>query len=398
MLTSSYPKYPGDITAPFIESIARGVAGRGHDVDLVLPQHPELDRSDEGALRFFPFDYPAPAAWPRWGYAESLEADVQLRGEAIALAPFVAAAQRAAFAERIGSRRYDVVHAHWLVPNAAFVADIAAVERMPVVISLHGSDVAIAERVAAARFFARRALEWAGFVTACSGDLRARVVALGADPARVRTVPYGVDTEFFAPQRRPLGPPFARQHQDRLLVLALGRLVEKKGFEHLVAAAAQLDDIEVVIVGDGDLRAPLQAASQRLGDGRVRLIGALDREQAAAALASADVTVVPSVIDRGGNVDGLPNVLVEAMASGSAIVASRVAGIPDVIVDGENGLLVEPGRPEAIVAALCRLRDPTLRERLGRGARQAAVSRLTWTVACAAFEECYAEARALQAH
>jgi len=112
MLTSSYPKYPGDVTAPFIESIARGIVSRGHDVDLVLPEHPELDRSDEAGLRFFPFDYAAPAAWPRWGYAESLDADVQLRRQVIALAPFVAAAQRAAFAQRLRTRRYDVVHAH----------------------------------------------------------------------------------------------------------------------------------------------------------------------------------------------------------------------------------------------------------------------------------------------
>ncbi len=389
MVTSSYPKYPGDVTAPFIESIAQGIASRGHDVDLVLPQHPELDQSDERGLRFFPFDYPAPAAWPRWGYAESLEADIQLRGEAIALAPFVAAAQRAAFARRIESRRYDVVHVHWLVPNAAFIADIAAVERIPMVISLHGSDVSVAERIAPARFFARRALDGASFVTACSGDLRGRAVALGADPARVRTVPYGVDTAFFAPERRGSRPSVARQHPDRLLVLAVGRLVEKKGFKHLVAAAAQRDDVEVVIVGDGDLRAPLEAASRRLADGRVRLVGALDRDSTADALAAADVTVIPSVVDRSGNVDGLPNVLVEAMASGGAIVASRLAGIPDVVVDGENGLLVEPGRPEAIAEALGRLRDPALRERLGRAARQTAVARLTWSVACQAFEECY---------
>ena len=91
----------------------------------------------------------------------------------------------------------------------------------------------------------------------------------------------------------------------------------------------------------------------------------------AAALAAADIVVVPSVVDRAGNVDGLPNVLLEAMAAGRAVIASRVAGIPDVVTDGVDGILVERGgRRAALAAALARLAgDPALRQRLGASAR-----------------------------
>src|SRR5688572_13382489 len=144
MVTSSYPKFPGDVTAPFIEAIARGVAARGHEVDVVLPAHPDLRRSASEPVRFFPYEYAPRPEWSRWGYAQSLRADVGLRGVAWLLAPLAAVALRAAVASRLAARRYDVAHVHWVVPNAALVADVVAAHAAPLVVSLHGSDVFVA--------------------------------------------------------------------------------------------------------------------------------------------------------------------------------------------------------------------------------------------------------------
>ncbi len=397
MITSSYPKFPGDVTAPFIESIARGVAARGHRVDVVLPHHPDLRRGPDEPVAFYPYRYAPLGAWNLWGYAQSLEADVKVRRLVYALAPLVALALRRAVGERLLGRRYDVVHAHWVVPNAAFVADLVRSSRTPLVVSLHGSDVFLAERFGPARALAQRAFDAAGAVTACSADLARRALILGAAPERTRTVPYGVDAVAFSPRRRDealrsrLGVP-----EDALFVLALGRLVEKKGFRYLVEAARQVAGIQVVIAGEGDLRGDLEALARESG-APVRFPGALDRETMAATLAEADVVAVPSVVDGAGNVDGLPNALLEALAAGRAVVASRVAGIPDVVEDGRNGLLVAEKDAGALAAALDRLaREPALREALGRAARERAASSLGWDGAARAFEECYAQAEALE--
>ena len=397
-LTSSYPKHPGDVTAPFIEEIARALRGRGHAVDVVLPHHPDLRRPDEPGLRFFPYRYAPRDAWSRWGYAQSLERDVRVRPEVYALLPLAALALRRAVADRLERERYDAVHAHWVVPNAALVSDIVRLSRAPLVISLHGSDVFLAERFAPARALARRAFASAGAVTACSDDLHRRSLALGASPGRIRTVPYGVDTGAFAPRpgapevRARLGVP-----QDAFLVLAVGRLVEKKGFAQLVEASARTGGVRVVIAGEGDLRGALESQVRASG-APVTLTGALPREQVAAALSAADVVVVPSVVDGAGNVDGLPNVLLEAMAAGRPLVASRVAGIPQVVEDGRNGLLVPPGDARALAEALRRLlREPETRARLGEEARRTAVRELSWEVAARRFEEAYAQAAALDA-
>jgi glycosyltransferase involved in cell wall biosynthesis len=397
MLASSYPKFPGDVTAPFIESIARAVAARGHGVDVLVPHHPELRRPAGEPVRVFEYHYAPHEDWSRWGYAQSLESDVRVRRSIYLLAPLVAFALRRALSSLLGGRRYDVVQAHWVVPSAAMVTDIVAAHRVPFVVSVHGSDIFLAERSPTIGAFARNAFERAARVTACSDDLRRRAVRLGAAEARTLTVPYGVDAAVFgsapaAGVRERLGtPPGAR------LVLAIGRLVEKKGLATLVDAAAGLAGVHVAVAGGGDLRESLAARIRELG-APVRLVGPLDRGAVAEALAAADIVAVPSVVDRAGNVDGLPNTLLEAMAAGRAVVASRVAGIPDVITDGVNGLLVPPGDVEALRTALGRLAaDDALRARLGRAARATAIEGHGWDAAARRFEECYAAAAALDA-
>jgi len=398
MVTSSYPLFPGDVTAPFIEEIARGVAGRGHRVDVVLPHHPRLARGAHEPVRFFPYRYAPFDSWNLWGYAQSLESDVRVRGLAFLLAPLAALALRGVLSTRLLAERYDVVHAHWLVPNAVMVGGVVRAHGLPLVVSLHGSDVFVAERLAPARALARATLARAGAITACSRDLRERALLLGAPASRTRVAPYGVDAAAFSPRddaaatRARLGVA-----EGDLFVLGLGRLVEKKGFADLVAAAARTRGVQVVIAGGGDLRPSLEAQARAAGV-RVLFPGVLEREAAQAALAAADVVAVPSVVDRAGNVDGLPNVLLEALAAGRAVVASRVAGIPDVVRDEENGLLVAPGDPAGLAGALERLRDdPGLRARLGQAARCDAEQSLSWDAAVTVFEKAYAEAAALDA-
>jgi glycosyltransferase involved in cell wall biosynthesis len=404
MVASSYPKFPGDTTAPFIESIAHAVAARGHRVDVLLPHHPDLRRPAGEPVRVIEYHYAPREDWSLWGYAQSLQSDVRVRRGVYLLAPLVALALRRALGAELAARRYDVVHAHWVVPNAAMVTDIVAAHRVPFVVSTHGSDIFLAERSGVIGALARSALGAAGRVTACSEDLRRRAIALGSAPGRTRTVPYGVDAAAFGGNGTTTEPEARSALRARLgapngtaLVLAVGRLVEKKGFGTLVEAAAGLSDAHVAIAGAGDLRGPLE---QRIAELRapVRLAGALDRDDVAAAMAAADVVAVPSVVDAAGNVDGLPNTLLEAMAAGRAVVASRVAGIPDVITDGVNGVLVRSGDAVALRSALAGLiADERLRARLGAAARKSVLARHGWDTAARRFEECYAEAAALDA-
>lgn len=402
MLTSSYPKYPGEVTAPFIEEIAVGVATRGHEVHVVLPRHRDLRRPavDRG-VHLHPYAYAPLRALNVWGYAESMAADVEVRGRVYLAALFALPAGLLALrrvAARVGA---DLVHAHWVLPNGPLGALVAAGLRVPLVVSLHGSDVYLPERYRWLRGAAAWTFRRAAAITACSGDLARRAVALGAPAARMTVVPYGADRETFYPagaeERARVRAEWGLA-QGEAFILAVGRLVRKKGFEVLIRAmpqvVAEAGPARLLVAGQGDLRGELEALARELGvQAHVTFPGAVERDRLPALFRACDVLAVPSVHDERGNVDGLPNVVLEGMASGAAIVASDVAGIPQVIRREGTGLLVPEHDPAALAAALVRLlRDPALRQRLGRAARERVEAELNWPAVAGEFERVYARA------
>jgi glycosyltransferase involved in cell wall biosynthesis len=399
MVTSSYPRFPGDSVGTFMEPIAKSVAARGHDVHIVAPWHPRVAReAREEGVRFHFYKYAPHPSLNVFGYAESMRADVRLRGRAFLAAPLaLAAGWRAA---RRVARTYHatIMHGHWVVPGGAIA--LAAGGHLPLVVSLHGSDVFVAEKLAPARVVARHVFRRAGAVTACSSDLAARAVALGADAARVEVVPYGVDVARFHPDTASRAMLRARLGLtgDAVLIVAAGRLVRKKGFEYLVDAVAQVRSSNVVaaLAGAGDLQEELRQRieSARIGD-RMRLLGNQTQDEVAAWLAAADIVVVPSVRDDSGNVDGLPNVVLEALASGTALVTTAAGGIGAVVEPDVTAVVVPERDPAALAAALERLAaDPAQRSRLGRAARQLASERFGWEETARKFEAAYERALA----
>ena len=392
MVASSYPRFPGDGVGSFMEPIAKGVAARGHAVHLVAPWHPAITRpAEEDGVRFHFYKYAPIAALSVFGYASGLRADTAVRGAAWLAAPFGVAFGWLAARRVAATYRATVMHGHWVIPGGVIAA--FARPSLPLVVSVHGSDVFVAERSGPARAAARAAFRRAGWVTACSDDLRDRAVAIGAKPDRIETVPYGVDAARFRPDpdaraavRRELGI------GDTPLVASAGRLVSKKGFEYLIDAAVRLRDVPgltIAIAGDGDLRDTLAARAARAGE-RVRLLGNRSQDDIARLCAAADVIAVPSITDDAGNVDGLPNFALEALASGTPVVATRAGGLGHAIHDGRTGRLV-PQRDAAALADAVReyLAHPSAARALGEAARTDVVTRFGWDRAAASFEAAY---------
>lgn len=184
---------------------------------------------------------------------------------------------------------------------------------------------------------------------------------------RVQRIYNGIDLDMFDYR-----PPIDRPAQ----VLAVGRLVEKKGFEDLIAACALLRqrgrDVRCTIVGGGPLEAELSAQIERLALGdRVALIGARPQGDVRVLMQQAAIFVAPCVVGTDGNRDGLPTVLLEAMALGTPCIATDVTGIPEVLHDGETGLMVPQHAPAEVADAIERLLDdPELGLRLAASARR----------------------------
>ncbi len=401
MLTSSYPKFRGDTTAPFIESIATHIAAQGVETHVVLPEHRELKRGAmEDGVHFYPYRYAPRPEWTRWGYAEALRADVKLKRGVYALAPLALASSFQKMMQLTARAQFDVLHAHWVLPNAPAAALVAQRRRLPLVISMHGSDVFMAEKNRAFGAAARWCFDRAAQLTACSDELMQRALALGADENKTEWIPYGADAKAF--QVHPADAQRVRAQlrlqDDDVLILAVGRLVYKKGFEFLIAAMPRVLEraprARLVIVGYGDLRAELETQARALGlNGCVTFAGRVAREQIPAYFGAADIVSVPSVRDDAGNVDGLPNVLLEGMAAGKALVASAIAGFPDVIEHNVSGVLTPEKNPVALADALTRLAgDARLREQLGGAARAQVHENLNWENVARKFIRVYARA------
>jgi glycosyltransferase involved in cell wall biosynthesis len=401
MVATSYPRFAGDIVGTFMEPIARGLAARGHAVHVVLPWHPKLTRPlDDGGVTLHPFRYAPHPSLNVFGYATALKADVALKWSAWAAAPLALAAGVAAARRVVRETRATIVHGHWVVPGGTMAA-LAAGGR-PLVVSLHGSDVFVAERHGAIGAVARRTFGRAGWVTACSADLRERAIALGADAARASVVPYGVDTARFGGDRegaRARGRAALDVPADAPLVFAVGRFVRKKGFEYLIDAVpailARHPGAVVAIAGGGDLDAELRERARAAGvAAQVRFPGVLAHDAVADALAAADVAVVPSVRDDAGNVDGLPNVVMEALASGTPLVTTTAGGIGAVVTDRDNGLIVPERDAGALASAVVELLgNSTLRETLGHRARTRVQAEHGWDGVARQFERAYGAAR-----
>jgi glycosyltransferase involved in cell wall biosynthesis len=392
MVATSYPRFPGDGVGSFMEPIAKGLAARGHEIHLVAPWHPAIRRPRvEAGVHFHFFHYAPVRSLNVFGYAEGLHADTRLRMAAWAVAPAAMAAGWFKAWRVAAKRRATVMHGHWVVPGGVMAA--LAAGPLPLVISLHGSDVFLAERHAAVGAVARRVFRRARRITAPSDDLCRRAQRLGADAGRLQIVPYGVDPDRFRPDPQTRADVRREMGLDEApVVFTAGRLVRKKGFEYLIEAAGELarthPGVRILIAGDGDLRDELAArAAARSG---VVLLGNRTQDEVARLAAAADVIAVPSVRDDAGNVDGLPNFALEALASGTPVVATRAGGLPQAIDDGETGLLVPERDAPALAGAIRSLLDQPDRARvMGRQARERVVREFGWARVAEGFEAAY---------
>lgn len=242
----------------------------------------------------------------------------------------------------------DVVLAYWLYPDA-FAAMLAARRaRLPLVVGARGSDLRV--RDAVSRQLTRPVLRGANQVLAVSQDLaEVAVASYGADADRVRVIPNGCDASLFAPRDQAGARHALGLAGDAQVVLYVGRLVAEKGLLELLAAVRQLarthPRVQLVLAGDGPMAATLRAAAADAGAPPVTFAGPLGPEEVARWMAACDLVTLPSYSE------GHPNVLVEALACGRPVVATRVGGIPE-IVQADDGLLVPPRDIPALAAAL----------------------------------------------
>jgi glycosyltransferase involved in cell wall biosynthesis len=265
------------------------------------------------------------------------------------------------------SRRFSRLHAHWATVSASAGFIISELASVPFSFTAHAWDIYMDDSLHGLK------LRKADLVICCSRYGRQTLLARNGAGfgAKVLVVHHGLDTSEF----RPASP----ARTDPLLILAVGRLTEHKGFQVLLEACRELRSRAIpfhcrIVGSDGDAGPSLRRLV-REGDleAQVDLLDFVTPERMPQIFQEAAVVVVPTVIPRRGGFDGLPNVVLEAMACGVPVIGSNLVGIPEAVEDGGSGYLVPPGDPRALAAAIERiLRSPEERARLGSRGRQLA--------------------------
>jgi glycosyltransferase involved in cell wall biosynthesis len=375
----AFPRYAGDVTGGFLLRLAVALRDRGVTVAAVAPAAEGLaaaERLDGIAVRRYRY---APAPAQRLAYAGEMHRRAASPSGAMALAGLLGAG---ALAARRAGRRADLVHAHWWFPGG--VQALAARTGLPLVTTLHGTDVRLARDRPAAGLACARVLRASARVTAVSGWLAAQAATFAPGlAAPVAVAPMPVDDRAFSP-----GP--GDRPRDELLFV--GRLDRQKGAEVALRALALLDGpaagLPLRVVGGGPEETALRRLAGELGvAGRVRWDGHLSQADLAGRYRRAAALLVP------GRDEGLGLVAVEGQLSGAPVVAAASGGLLDVVADGRTGRTFPPGEPGALARAVeSTLADRDATARMAKAAREQAAARFGPAGAARAYAAVYAEA------
>lgn len=269
-----------------------------------------------------------------------------------------------ALARHVERERIDHLHAHFAAMPAQAAWTVARLTGVSYSVTAHAHDLFIH------RLGLRTRLREAAFTVAISEFHRTLLATLGADPERTPAIRMGIDVDAYAYRPR------VRAADEPPHVLMVSSFREYKGHRYLIEALATdpaLTDVTAELIGAGELETVVRAQVDAAGlSERVRFAGPQPEAVVRERLRHADVLVQPSVVARNGDTEGLPTTLVEAAACGVTLVATRVAGVPDLVRDGVTGMLAAPGDPADLAAALRRAldADPAETARIRAAARR----------------------------
>jgi glycosyltransferase involved in cell wall biosynthesis len=276
----------------------------------------------------------------------------------------------------LATLRPRLIHAHF-GRGGALALPLARALRLPLAVTFHGGDATKDEhyrKTLVPTIFQRRceALQHEAALIICVAEhIREALLARNFPAAKLKVIRYGVE-----PEEDGNWP----QAAERPYLLFVGRFVEKKGVEHLLHATRILETqgvaVDVVLVGDGPMAEMLKHHAADLK--RARFLGWLPNQEVRRMMRSALAICVPSVAARTGDSEGLPNVVLEAMACAVPVIGSDIAGIAEAVEHDRTGFLVPPADPRSIATAARRLLgDPVLRHRMGLAARAVATERFS---------------------
>ena len=376
VLTSTYPRWASDEVPAFVAYLCHELRDE-YEVHVLAPHYSGAKLSEElDGVHVERFVYSFPS-WERLAYGGGIMENIKENRMLYLLLPFFFLSQFVALCRMSMRFQYVLIHAHWLIPQGltAVMFRWLSHSPIPLVVTSHGGDL-FALNGSLMSKVKKLVLEKAEHVAVVSHVMKSTCESIGIDKNRISVLPMGVDLRRrFVPSLKACGG------NDLVYV---GRLVEKKGVSVLITAVAILaesnDGVHLLVVGDGPMRAELERQRDALLlKKHITFVGSLQNSALPVILRKASIAIIPSIVAKSGDQEGLGLVTIEAMGCGCAVVASDLPAIRDVVIHGETGLLAEPGVPEDLadkIAILIENRE--FRDRIARAGRESVVRKYDW--------------------
>lgn len=384
VLASTYPRWPDDHEPGFVHELCKRLVSRFQVTVVTSHTHGALTDEVMDGVRVVRYRY-APARCQTLVYDGGLATNLaRAPWKALWLPGFLIGQYVAA--RRVAIRCPPaIVHAHWLLPQGWLAARLAHRFNVPLVVTSHGGDL-FGLRARPFVVLKRHVAAASTAMTVVSSAMRMESVRQGLRPPRLAVLPMGADmmARFTPDLRQPRAPG---------TLLFVGRLVPKKGLAYLLEAMPhilrQVPAARLSIAGFGPLEPMLKAQAVRLGiAGSVDFLGATPQQGLTDLYRRASLTVAPFIRDRSGNQEGLPVVVMEAIACGCPVVCGEVAGLADLLGDVAGTLCVDPRDTLALSAAVARaLQQPEAALATAARLRKTLVTRLDWGVVATGYAD-----------
>ncbi len=384
VLTHTFPRDKKDTAAAFMREFCSGLADKGNKVVVLTPFDVRFKKSKD-AVQVFTYKYIWPVKFSLLGYSRTMEADIKLKRSAFMLVPMMVVFGSIALYKLVKKERIEIISVHWILPNGLIAFIVSKLTGIPYTVTLPGTDAYLAGRFKLLGFISKLIANHASGIFSNSPWHLDKIIKLGVVPKISDVITYPVNTNKFRPLKNKME--YLRQKlnlkKTDFVVLAVGRLVYKKGFEYLIKAMGKITkkipNVKLIIGGEGDLYTKLKSLiKQKNLDNKIQLLGTLSRDEIVYYYNLADIMVTPSVVDAEGNIDGRPVVILESMACGKAQIVTNLPGISDSLINNQNALLVPQKNPSALADAVIQLLlSPVLRKKMGEKNRQLAIRHLS---------------------
>ncbi|KAF5083740.1 D-inositol-3-phosphate glycosyltransferase [anaerobic digester metagenome] len=388
-LTSSYPAHKEDVHSMFMRDLTLAITIKEYEVIVLCPNQPGLRCYEvQDGIKIFRFPY-----WfTRTGQLLNKKGGIipSINQSPLAIFQlFLFSACQLLFAFKIAkNEKIDIIHSHWIIPQGLIGAIIQLITGIPHISSIHGTDIHLVHSHRLAHPLIRVISKYSNIITTNSSHTyRLLQDLIPYNRINSQVIPMGINPEEFSSK-----PHFDIKHQKNILFV--GRLITLKGTDILIEALKNIhvedNSIQLFIVGEGPEQKSLEILASDLDiTSNVRFLGNLPRNELGMCYKNASVFVLPSITYKDQS-EGLGVVLLEAMASGAPVIGTDTGGIPDIIKDGINGLLVPPGDPYALADAIIRIfENPDLADRFREAGLKTVRERFSWDKISDQFIEVY---------